>query len=167
MRLAARKSGRRLPSDPVDRTIALRITVVVLAVVGAYLLIDAQASHDACEDAGQRVFSTSGGFAPLAGLEPALDDMRRECEGGTDLLNAAEVIRQASDRRPALAPLAVKVAHEATELEPDNYLAWGTLAAALAPTDLEAARESFARAQELNPRLQVPAPYRHPPQEPQ
>ena len=125
--------------------------------MASYVLLDAHASDEACGDAGQRVFETSGGFAPLSGLEPAIDDLRRECHGGAELLNAAEVIRQASVRRPALAPVAVDVARYGTEEEPDNYVAWATLGAAEASIDPEAARASYERAKELNPRLEVPA----------
>jgi hypothetical protein len=135
---------------------ALRAAAVVAAIGASYLLLAGRASDNACEEAGERVFSTSGGFEPLAGLEPALDDVRRECDGATGLLTAAETIRQASIRRPALAPLAVEAAREGTEIEPDNYIAWVTLAAALARTDADAAREPLARARELNPRLVTP-----------
>jgi hypothetical protein len=166
MRLAAGKERRRLPSARVTRTIALRITVAIAAAVSCYVLLEAHASDGACEEAGQRVFRTSGGFEPLAGLRPAIDDVRGECDGAAELTNAAEVIRQASADRPELAPLAVEVAREATEEEPDNFVTWATLAAAQAPIDPNGARESFARAKELNPRLRVPAVFRSPPPEP-
>ena len=141
--------------------------VAVAAAAGAcYLLLSAKASDDACDDAGARVFATSGGFEPLAGLEPALDDVRTDCDGATGLLAAAETIRQASVRRPGLAPLAVEVAREGAREEPDNYVAWVTLAAAVARQDVAAAREPFERAKELNPRLKTPASLRPPPQAP-
>ena len=139
---------------------ALRAAAVVAAVGASYLLLSARASDDVCDEAGRRVFLTSGGFEPLAGLEPAIDDLRSDCDGATGLLTAAETIRQASIRRPELAPLAVEVAQEGTEIEPDNYIAWVTLAAALARTDADAAREPFARARALNPRLVTPASLR-------
>jgi len=142
----------------VSVTTALRATVVILAVGAAYFLLASRDSDAACNDAHERVFATSGGFEPLAGLEPAIDDLRRDCDGATGLLTAAETIRQASDRRPELAPLAVDLARESTEIEPDNYIAWATLAVALGPTDADAARDALARARELNPRLRTPAP---------
>ena len=145
---------------------ALRGMAVAIAIGAGYLLLSAKASDDACADASERVFATSGGFAPLSGLDPALDDVRRDCEGATGLLAAAETIRQASVQRPALAPVAVQVAREGTREEPDNYVGWVTLAAALARTDVDAARAPFARAKELNPRLQTPASLRPRPQEP-
>ncbi len=138
-------------------TTALRVAVVVVAVGASYFLLASRDSDAACNDAHERVFSTSGGFEPLAGLEPAIDDLRRECDGATELLAAAETIRQASERRPQLAPLAVDLAREGTEIEPDNYIAWATLAVALGPTDAGAAREALAHARELNPRLRTPA----------
>ena len=128
-------AGRRLPSARVTLTNAVRAAVVVAAIGAGYLLLEARASDDACLEAGDRVFATSGGFEPLSGLDPAIDDLRRECDGATDLLAAAETIRQASVRRPALAPLAVELAREGTRIEPDNYIGWVTLAAALARTD--------------------------------
>jgi len=146
----------------VTLTSAVRAAVVVAAIGAGYLLLEARASDDACLEAGDRVFATSGGFEPLSGLDPAIDDLRRECDGATDLLAAAETIRQASVRRPALAPLAVELAREGTGIEPDNYIGWVTLAAALARTDADAAREPFARARELNPRLQTPESLRAP-----
>lgn len=158
MRLAAGKEGGRVPSARVSVTTALRVAVVVLAVGASYFLLASRDSDAACNDAHERVFSTSGGFAPLAGLEPAIDDLRRECDGATGLLAAAETVRQASDRRPKLAPLAVELARESTEIEPDNYIAWATLAVALGPLDADAAREALAQARELNPRLRTPAP---------
>lgn len=136
---------------------ALRAVAVVVAVGAAYFLMESRAADDECERASARVFSTSGGFEPLAGLEPAIDDLRRECDGASALLNAAETIRQASIRRSALTPLAQALAREGTRIEPDNYIAWVTLAAALARTDADAAYESLARARELNPRLVTPA----------
>jgi hypothetical protein len=154
MRFAARKSGRRLPCARV--TIALRTMVVVGALVASYVLLDARATDAACDDATQRVFATSGGFAPLAGLDPAVDDVREDCEGGFGVRQAAEIIRSASESRPALAPRAVDLAREATRLEPENYRSWLTLAAALVRSDPAAARESFERATELNPRLPAP-----------
>jgi hypothetical protein len=144
-------------------TIALRAAAVVVAACACYLLLAARASDDACDDAHARVFATSGGFEPLAGLEPAIDDLRRECDGATGLLAAAETIRQASERRPMLAPLAVELAREGTGIEPDNYVAWTTLAVALGRMDADAARESLARAKELNPRLRTPASLELPP----
>jgi hypothetical protein len=138
-------------------TTALRVAVVVVAVGASYFLLAGRESDAACNDAHDRVFATSGGFEPPAGLEPAIDDLRRECDGATGLLAAAETIRQASNRRPQLAPLAVDLARESTEIEPDNYIAWATLAVALGPTDADAARAALARARELNPRLQTPA----------
>jgi hypothetical protein len=142
----------------VSVTTALRVAVLVIAVGASYFLLAGRDSDAACDDAHERVFSTSGGFAPLAGLEPAIDDLRRECDGATGLLAAAETIRQASERRAQLAPLAVDLARESTEIEPDNYIAWATLAVALGPTDADAAREALAHARELNPRLRTPAP---------
>jgi hypothetical protein len=136
---------------------ALRAAAVVLAIGASYFLVASRESDAACRDANARVFSTSGGFEPLAGLEPAIDDLRSECDGATGLLTAAETIRQASDRRPELAPLAVDLARESTAIEPDNYIAWATLAVALGPTDAPAAHKALARAQELNPRLQTPS----------
>ncbi len=138
-------------------TTALRVAAVVVAVGASYFLLASRDSDAACNDAHERVFSTSGGFEPLAGLEPAIDDLRRECDGATELLAAAETIRQASERRPQLAPLAVDLARKGTEIEPDNYIAWATLAVALGPTDAEAARKALAHARELNPRLRTPA----------
>jgi hypothetical protein len=139
-------------------TTALRLAVVVVAVGASYVLLASRESDVACNDAHDRVFSTSGGFEPLAGLEPAIDDLRRDCDGATGLLAAAETVRQASDRRPNLAPLAVDLARESTEIEPDNYIAWATLAVALGPSDADAARDALAEARELNPRLRTPAP---------
>lgn len=139
-------------------TTALRVAAVVLAVGASYFLLASRDSDAACNDAHERVFATSGGFEPLAGLEPAIEDLRRECDGATGLLAAAETIRQASDRRPQLAPLAVDLARESTAIEPENYIAWATLAVALGPTDVDAVRVALARARELNPRLQTPAP---------
>jgi hypothetical protein len=55
-----------------------------------------------------------------------------------------------------LAPRAVELAREGTRIEPDNYIAWATLAQTLARTDMEAARRALARARELNPRLRTP-----------
>ena len=135
---------------------ALRAAAVLAAVGAAYFLLTARASDGACEDAGDRVFESSGGFAPLAELEPAIADLRRECDGATGLLTAAETIRQASDRRPMLAPRAVELAREGTRIEPDNYIAWATLAQTLARADMEAAQQALARARELNPRLRTP-----------
>jgi hypothetical protein len=73
-------------------TTALRATVVILAVGAAYFLLASRDSDAACNDAHERVFATSGGFEPLAGLEPAIDDLRRDCDGATGLLAAAETI---------------------------------------------------------------------------
>ena len=143
-------------------TNAVRASVVVAAIGAGYLLLDARAADEACDEAGNRVFATSGGFEPLAGLEPAIGEVRRECDGASGLVAAAETIRQASARRPALAPLAVELARDSTLIEPDNYIAWVTLAAALARSNLDAAREPFARAKELNPRLRTPESLRSP-----
>jgi len=137
-------------------TTALRVAVVVVAIGASYFLLASRDSEAACKDAYDRVFATSGGFEPLAGLEPAIDDLRRDCDGATGLLAAAETIRQASGRRPQLAPLAVDLARESTKIEPDNYIAWATLAVALGPSDADAARAALAHARELNPRLQTP-----------
>lgn len=135
----------------------MRLAIIVVAVGASYFLLASRDSDAACNDAHERVFATSGGFEPLAGLEAAIADLRRECDGATGLLAAAETIRQASNRRPHLAPLAVDLARESTEIEPENYIAWATLAVALGPTDVDAARAALARARELNPRLRTPA----------
>ena len=130
--------------------------VVIAAVVASYIRLDSQASDDACNDATVRIYATAAGFSP-EGLKPAIDDVRHDCAGGFAMIRAAEIIRRTSARRPALAPIAIEVAREGTRLEPENYLSWTTLAATLAPTDPAAARESFDRAKELNPRMQTPA----------
>ena len=141
-------------------TIALRTLVVIGAIGASYVLVDGVAADHACDDANLRAFYSAGGFRPRAELEPALDDVRDSCEGGFGLIRAAEVLRNASVRDPSLAPLAVQLARESTRAEPDNYVSWATLAAALAPTDLPAARRSFARAKALNPRLSTPEAFR-------
>lgn len=136
---------------------ALRTVAVVAAIGASYFLLESRASDEQCDRAGERAFRTSGGFEPLDGLEPALAQLRRECDGASGLLTAAETIRQASIRRPALRSLAQELAREGTRIEPDNYIAWVTLAAALAPTDADAAHEALARARGLNPRLVTPS----------
>jgi hypothetical protein len=140
--------------------LAIRAVAVAAAIGCCWLLLSRNASDHSCRDAGERVFATSGGFEPAAGLDRAIDAVRRECDGATGLLTAAETIRQASVGRPVLADRAVELAREGTRIEPESYVAWVTLAAALARGDPAAAREPFARAKELNPRLRTPASLR-------
>ena len=137
-------------------SLALRVLVVGAALGAGYFALSHKSAQDKCDDAGQRVFASSGGFEPLAGLDDAIEVLRRECTGASGLMTAAETLRRASEQRPELAERAVDLAREATRIEPENYITWATLAQVYAPIDEDAARASLTRARELNPKLETP-----------
>lgn len=121
-------------------TTVVRAVIAVSALVVALLLVGSERARDRCDEATRGTFLASS--APDPALQRHVSEMIAECSGGEALTDIAVGLRL--DRPRA----AVRLAHAATDREPESYSAWAVLAIAAPPAE---ARSAARRARALNP----------------
>jgi hypothetical protein len=123
---------------------AIRALVLLTGLAVVLLMAAWRNDRAACNRAGVDVFLRRTG--PIGPLDDALERVHADCRGTFVLLASSAALRTAGRY-----PRAAELARRATRKEPENFVAWADLYAALAPIDPKEARVARKRAIKLNP----------------
>lgn len=130
---------------------AVRLALILVAVVVVAVLARGVREHDACQQARADVIAAATGAKPASVQEQAIAGIREHCRGAQDLVSASAVLYRQERFEEAQA-----LAQEAVDAEPENATAWNALATTAAEIDPATARAAARRQVELSP-LDPPA----------